>query len=293
VHVVTPKVFLIAETCNMLQGQQAMFEAIGAHEWKPPEDTFSAGEGIVEIAGRLCYKSFGTELNKNLTRVREGNNNYIGNILKTKHGSVLEHATTTVAFINVSRILTHELCRHRAGTAISQESMRFVRLDNIPMYVPNLKDQFYELADYNRATVEDGNNASWAEFMQRTLEKAFGDIARHAESAIVSLSIYLDKEGVPFGLKKAITSALRRMAPGGHTTNIIMTANHRAWRHMLELRTALTEAGDLTAEVEIHDVFIDLGKQLKARYPAFYQDATLYTHSLSGNKSWQFANSKI
>ena len=37
---------------------------------------------------------------------------------------------------NVSRVATHELVRHRAGVAVSQESLRFVRLDDLPFWFP-------------------------------------------------------------------------------------------------------------------------------------------------------------
>ena len=38
---------------------------------------------------------------------------------------------------NVSRVVTHELVRHRPGTAVSQESLRFVRLTDIPFWFPD------------------------------------------------------------------------------------------------------------------------------------------------------------
>ena len=71
-------------------------------------------------------------LNKNVSKVRTDHDEYLRNILKQRHGSVLEHVTYSFVFHNVIRVLTHELVRHRPGVAISQESMRFVRLDDIP-----------------------------------------------------------------------------------------------------------------------------------------------------------------
>ena len=43
---------------------------------------------------------------------------------------------TRSRFRNVSRVFTHELVRHRAGSAFSQESLRYVRLTDIGFRVP-------------------------------------------------------------------------------------------------------------------------------------------------------------
>ncbi len=48
----------------------------------------------------------------------------------------------------------------------------------------------------------------------------------------------IDAEGVPFHVKKEVTSALRRLAPIGLSTDIVWTANARTLRHVIEMRTA-------------------------------------------------------
>src|ERR1700676_3419421 len=82
-------------------------------------DTEIAGEHLVEAAGRVCYMSF--------AKPRPGGNEaYIGHILQVGHGSVLEHAVWNLLFTGISRSLTHELIRHRAGWGYSQLSQRYV-----------------------------------------------------------------------------------------------------------------------------------------------------------------------
>jgi len=294
VHAVSPSFRVIADTQINQTNLRLMLADMGAPEgYADREKSASDGEHLIEIAGRMCYKSFGTGLNKNLSKVREGTRPYIGNILKTKHGSVLEHSSTTVAFLNVSRIFTHEICRHRAGAAFSQESMRFVRLDDIPIWIPDLTADFEALATVTRDPGETREPATSAKALQAAFERYMRDVTEYAERAITSVSRVLDDSRVPFGIKKSITSALRRMAPGGHATNIVATANHRAWRHWLELRTALTPNGDRTAEVEIHDVFVKLGDDFKMRYPHIYQDMTVVKHETTGIYSCVFENSKV
>ena len=52
------------------------------------------------------------------------------------HGSVLEHGWVSYMITNTSRVVTHELVRHRAGTAISQESLRLLRLEDMGLWIP-------------------------------------------------------------------------------------------------------------------------------------------------------------
>src|SRR5690606_13837790 len=93
-------------------------------------------EMLVEFGGRACYRSWEPGLNPNVTRVRTDRMEYFANILRSAHGSVLEHANYSFALRNVSRVFTHELVRYRAGSAFSQESLRYVRLSGFGFPVP-------------------------------------------------------------------------------------------------------------------------------------------------------------
>lgn len=201
-------------------------------------------EVLVEAGGKVCYRSWEPGLNPNVTKVRSDQGEYLRNIVASGHGSVLEHAQFSFAFRHVSRVLTHELARHRAGTAISQESMRYVRLDDIPFWMPEWMDEHpvvkEQLEDYLRA----------AEDLQRKMAEYFK----------------LDEAGTPFHEKKKVTSAMRRFAPGGVATDLIWSANVRALRHVIELRT------DPGAEEEIRIVFGDVAKIMKEECPQLFDD---------------------
>lgn len=278
------KTFIIAETRCIPEGLQDMLNEVGAQDWQG-DKTVSGGEYLIEVAGRMCYKSFGTELNKNLTRVREGNREYIANILKVKHGSVIEHASTTVGIIGCSRILTHELVRHRAGTAISQESQRFVRLDDFDIYIPNLDDPLRALVKAINPDLSNEQIKAEAESLAGEYLECIENVKATSIVNLQKITQYLDMGNVPFDIKKQITSALRRFIPGGVNTNIIFTANHRAWRHIIAMRTAPG------AEIEIREVFCDIAQRFKARYPNLYQDMERVR---DGNViSYVFANEKV
>ena len=88
----------------------------------PIPDSIRAGtddsNAIIEVSARLCYMSFG--------RGRRDIADFIHNLLSSKDGSVFEHVNYGFVFTGVSRSLTHELVRHRAGFAYSQRSQRYV-----------------------------------------------------------------------------------------------------------------------------------------------------------------------
>lgn len=241
-HPVEPKVFLVAETTSVDDGFQDYLAHVGAEGWTT--DARSSSEWLIEAMGRLCYRSWKPGMNANVTKVREGNDTYLANILSTKHGSVLEHASVSFIFADVSRVFTHELVRHRAGVAISQESLRYVRLTDLGQWLPTAVK-----ANPEAVTMFE-NTFSYLERLQIELAKMFR----------------LDDPGTDFTFKKVLTSAMRRIAPIGLATTIGWTANMRALRWVLELRTAPT------AEEEIRLVFGKVGEIVTKRYPNLFSD---------------------
>ncbi len=238
---VKPEVFLVGETRVAEDGLAAYLEHVGAPNWAT--DAPSDCERLTEIMGRLCYRSFEPGLNPNVTRVREGNANYLGHVLEVGHGSVLEHAVVNFIFADVSRVFTHELVRHRTGTAMSQESLRFVRLDRLSAYAP----------------VHIRESEEGMEVFARTLEQLEQVQRELAE-------IYAIEDEKKFSRKKKLTSAFRRVAPIGVATAIGWSCNLRALRHVIEMRTAPE------AEEEIRLVFGRVYEIVRDRYPNVFSD---------------------
>jgi thymidylate synthase (FAD) len=246
VHETTPSVHLIARPSIDLDGMRAYLEDVGGASWldmrlHEAQGEPNAGELLVEFGGRACYRSWEPGLNPNVTRVRTDRGAYLENILASAHGSVLEHASYSFALRNVSRVFTHELVRHRAGSAFSQESLRYVRLTDIGFRVPPALEP---LRGQVLAIVEQ------LEEFQRDAAAALG----------------LDDDGVPFHVKKEATSALRRLAPIGLSTDIIWSANLRTLRHVIEMRTAEG------AEEELRSVFDEVAAVMVREAPLIFQD---------------------
>lgn len=212
--------WLIARPAVDWKATEEWIESLGGRAWidrmLDGPDYPNGGESLIEAAGRRCYKSFDVGLNSNVTRVRTDSREYLQNgIIGVNHGSVLEHAQYTFALEGISRVLTHELVRHRVGVAISQESLRYVRLDDIPFWWPEwAKDdpELYQRGQEILAMLEDFQ--VWQ--------------AEHFQ---------LDDTSVPFSEKKAKTSFMRRFAPEGLTTGMVWSANVRTLRHVIKMRT--------------------------------------------------------
>jgi thymidylate synthase (FAD) len=241
----SPSVFLIARPSVDIDGMRGYLDDVGGTAWlelrSNGSEGVNSGELLVEFAGRACYRSWEPGLNPNVTRIRTDQKEYFANILRSHHGSVLEHSNYSFALRNVSRVFTHELVRHRAGSAFSQESLRYVRLTEIGFRVPPV------LEPVRRQVV---NIVEQLEEFQVTAAEELG----------------VDDEGLPFHVKKEVTSALRRLAPIGLSTDIVWTANVRTLRHVIEMRTAPG------AEEELRLVFNMLAELMREEAPGLFQD---------------------
>jgi thymidylate synthase (FAD) len=243
----TPSVFLVARPSIDLDGMRRYLEDVGGVSWlerriaEADDGPSSPGELIVEFSGRVCYRSWEPGLNPNVTRIRTDQREYFENLLRSYHGSVLEHASYSFALRSVSRVFTHELVRHRAGSAFSQESLRYVRLTDIGFRLPPVlepvRDQVLNIVEQ----LED---------FQVSAADELG----------------LDDDGTPFHVKKEVTSALRRLAPIGLSTDIVWTANIRTLRHVIEMRTAPG------AEEELRLVFDQVAEIMRREAPNLFQD---------------------
>jgi thymidylate synthase (FAD) len=220
---------------------------------------------LIAIAAKRCYRSFEAGQNPNITSVRKDYGEYLENILKQGHGSVLEHSVYTFAFEGVSRVFSAEMNRHRAGWAISEGSLRFIRFgEGIPYWEPtsiqgeNVLDP--EEAEVALRWIEAGDPVEKAlsgigmeEDAKRQLTRlAFQKAFRRQEESYRVLERIWAAELAPdskFKAKKEITSMMRRIVGLGVATGGVWTGNIRALRHVLTMRCSPA------AEEEILHVF--------------------------------------
>jgi thymidylate synthase (FAD) len=202
------------------------------------------GERLAEFAGRLCYMSQHNPAGRS-TR------DYLENIKKQGHGSVLEHANYSLLLEGVSRSLTHELVRHRAGFAYSQLSQRYVDESEASFVVPPAIAGDEALERAWRAQI-DGAQASYVALVAQLMER-YGWVADRVHR------------------RKMAREAARGVLPNSTETKIVVTGNARAWRTMLELRSSEG------AELEIRRMAVAVLRILQAEAPAFFSDFEIYT----------------
>lgn len=220
-------------------------DEMGADEFEiPPEEAVDDPALLVALAAKQCYMAFQPGLNPNVNKVRQDMVEYLDNVLRQAHGSVLEHAVFTFAINGCSRVFTGEMNRHRAGVAISERSMRYIRYTNIKFWMP----ECFRNAEGDTPDIIRKKRAS-RELLTAQFESQEGMMATFAQ--------IWKRELAPtstFHAKKTLTSAFRRVIGMGVATGGVWTLNLRALRHVIALRT------DPSAEEEIAHVFRKIGK---------------------------------
>jgi thymidylate synthase (FAD) len=194
-----------------------------------------------------------------------GNAAYIKHILEAGHGSVLEHAVWNFIITGVSRSLTHELVRHRAGFAYSQLSQRYVDESEGEYVLPPDLLEGYTLslnADFTK-------HCHWA--AERYRSWYLSVLTSH--HAYVDLVEEFTEKAFKSGLtgteaRKYARQAARSVLPNATETKIFVTANARALRHFLEQR------GSRFAEPEIRRLVNHLLEILVVEAPNIFGDYT-------------------
>jgi thymidylate synthase (FAD) len=125
---------------------------------------------------------------------------FIQRLIKMGHDSPLEHACATFRIENCSRAMTHQLVRHRL-MSVSQQSQRYVDEENFSFVVP-----------------------------QTLPPKDVDEFRNDMETIRQMYKKWRDK-----GLKR---EDARFVLPNACTSEIVVTANLREWRHIIKIRTS-------------------------------------------------------
>lgn len=144
------------------------------------------------------------------------------------HESPFEHAYATFRVNGVSRAMTHQFVRHRL-LAVSQKSQRYVSEGNFEWVVP--------------PTVGDANRAEFDRDMEaiRAMYKKWKDLGLKNEDA-------------------------RFVLPNACTTEMVVSANFREWRHVFQVRC------HRRAQWEIRDACVEMLKLLNQQAPHVFAD---------------------
>lgn len=195
-----------------------------------PEITLMAmtpnAEDVIERACRTCYLSF------HRYKPPASTEELIKKVIRKKHHSVLEHALATFRIKGGSRVFTHELVRHRLMSP-SQESQRYVEYgktrDFDVVIPPKLKESPY--------------------------------CDRYVSMAIEAERLY--SEMVANGIPK---EDARFVLPNGTTSEIVISANLREFRHIFQVRC------HPRAQWEIRGICLEMLRILKEKTPIVFWD---------------------
>lgn len=182
----------------------------------------------IEYFGRLCYKSEGSITETSYDQ-------FIRNLIKRTHTSVLEHGSASVLVI-CDRGVTHEIVRHRIGS-YSQESTRYCNYtsDKFDKNITFIEPYFYMDQPEKMKKWEEGRILDESEYFDCIENKDSPQLARAC---------------LPNSLK----------------TEIGITYNLREWRHFFGLRCAPS------AHPQMRQISIPLLLAFKIKFPAVFAD---------------------
>jgi thymidylate synthase (FAD) len=205
---------------------------------------------LCKISGQVCYASFGERRTRNDNAAA-----YFERLTSAGHGSVLEHASFNFLLYGISRSVTHELVRHRAGVGISQISQRYVsgsvlRFVERPEYQ---EDDELHLAFEERA---DRAAAEYGAMAELLLERQEGG------ASMLTADYRTDA-------RKKVQQTARSLLPNETEAPMVFTGNVRAMRHIIEMRA------DAHAESEIRNLALRLFLCLRTVDPILFGDYEL------------------
>ena len=182
---------------------------------------------LIYTACRTCYSEL--EPDEIFRRAVDGEidqhkmQKLIAGVIESGHGSTIEHIVFTFGISGVSRTLSHQLVRHRAGVAFDQQSQRYVKFKGAAAMLP--------------ATIEDGD----PELRRRYQEQVDGALGLYGEML---------GSGVP-------GEDARFVFPNATRTNLVMTANLRALIHMSGLRLCTMAQWEIRRLFQLirHEIF--------------------------------------
>jgi thymidylate synthase (FAD) len=202
---------------------------------------------LCKTAGQLCYASFGPRHTTN-----ENAAAYFERLTSAGHGSVLEHSSFSFLLYGISRSVTHELVRHRAGVGFSQISQRYVS-ESVLRFVE--RPEYQEDEELHRLFEgrADRAAAEYGEMADRLLERQEGG------NSMLSADYKTDA-------RKKVQQTARSLLSNETEAPMVFTGNVRALRHIVEMRA------DAHAESEIRNLAVRIFLCLITADPILFGD---------------------
>ena len=260
-----PKVYLVQKPALVHEGFMQFLQDADL-EWPTARDATDA-ETAIELAGRLCYMSFGSKAGS------KSNQAYIDNLLGKQgdgsyragpaHGAVVEHANYSFIVAGASRGWSHEQVRHRAGFAYSQLSTRFCDYEQEdtaegdwePAYVvPPLG----QLSERTKDLFEKAFEAEKALYVE-ILHSIEDDL--NVNAGFMASLEKMPKKDRSRAIRKAARGAAREVLPNATEALMFVTGNARALWNTIVLRA------NAEAEAVIREVYFQIAQCMEKEMP--------------------------
>jgi len=211
------------------------------------------GEKLVASAAKLCYSPIGIDkIEENLDE--EKVDKFLNMLMDLGHESPIEHVTFTFGVEGVSRVLTHQLVRHRIAS-FSQQSQRYVKLEQfdyiIPPSIENIpkaKEMYIKAMEEDQKYYNEITDILYEEHFEKFLKKG-----------------YNEKKAMSMAEKMSIEDA-RYIFPNACETKIVFTMNTRSLFNFFRLRCCNR------AQWEIRNLATEMLKEVKRVYPILFKN---------------------
>jgi thymidylate synthase (FAD) len=212
-------------------------------------------EKLVASAAKLCYSAVGIEnIMDGLDDVKV--DKFLNMLMDLGHESPIEHVVFTFGVEGVSRVLTHQLVRHRIGCSYSQQSQRYVKLDQFEYIIPPeiekipaAKERFIEAMKADQIAYNELVELLVPEHYKRNLSEGKNE-----------------KQARSMAEKTAIEDA-RYVFPNACESKIVFTMSARALMNFLRQRCCNR------AQWEIREMAEEMLRQLKGVAPVLFKNA--------------------
>ncbi len=212
-------------------------------------------EKLIASAAKLCYSPVGVDKIENKLS-DENTEKFLAMLMGMGHESPIEHVSFTFGVEGISRVLTHQLVRHRIGCSYSQQSQRYVKLDQFEYIVPPAIECIPEAKEKFIRAMED-DQRYYGELAQILLDKHYQAYKKEGCS---------DKDAKRLAEKKSIEDA-RYVFPNACETKIVFTMNARALYNFFKHRCCNR------AQWEIRELATEMVKQVKDAAPTLFKYA--------------------
>lgn len=210
-------------------------------------------ERLVASAAKLCYSRVGiNDIEDKLSEDKVAK--FLNMLMSMGHESPVEHVSFTFGVEGVSRVLTHQLVRHRIGASYSQQSQRYVKLEQFEYIIPpDIANDSGAKSLFIKSMKE--AQKYYDELTNILFKKHYGEYKKKG---------YKEEKAKFMAEKRAIEDA-RYVFPNACETKIVFTMNARALFNFFKHRCCNR------AQWEIRQLAIEMLKQVRRVCPTLFK----------------------